>query len=231
MMNARFTEASPLAWDEASLDECVRFLRAWVDGVNSGIAAEDDFAYKYLYDPNEKLALGGRILFFFTQSDTLFTTLDESMINLDFRWLSRDGSIPVYSEMPFFGIYRKSRAKKAAAAFAAWFFTGETQRLLLEAQKRYRIGAVFGISGGLSTLKEVTESVYPRFFPGFLGHLPPEHDMILPGVLPLDWHVLKERVLMPFLRKKIRAAPEQASKLSLEQAVSEWARLGASGGR
>ena len=51
LFNASFREAAPLAWDGEALERAIAYIRAWIDGANSGIQAEDDFSFKYLYEP------------------------------------------------------------------------------------------------------------------------------------------------------------------------------------
>jgi hypothetical protein len=127
--------------------------------------------------------------------------------------------------MVFWGLCRKGKAKKAATAFTQWFFRQENQRLLLESGRNKRMNETsFGISGGFSAIRGVTEQVFPRFYPSLLGHMPQEEFLSPPNVLPRNWTGLKERVILPYLHERIRGN-EKEELSSLERRISDWYRL------
>jgi hypothetical protein len=68
--------------------------------------------------------------------------------------------------------------------------------------------------------------VFPQFYPGLLGHIPPEEFLYPPNILPRNWVSIKERVILPYLHKRIRAATEEEDgPLPLEQQIAEWVHL------
>ncbi|MDR0628906.1 MAG: hypothetical protein LBG24_04585 [Treponema sp.] len=225
LFNVSFREADPLTWDPEALEQAIAYLRNWTQESNTSIQAEDEFVFKYCYDPPAKLAASGRILFTYLNSMDFFTLTQESRTNLDFRWLAEQDTIPLFEETVYYGIYKKGKAKKAAAAFTQWFFQAETQRFLLEISRNQGIHeTLFGISSGFSALRTVTEQIFPRFYPDLLGHTPPDDFMAPPNILPRHWNSLKEQVILPYLRDRIRQAGEAVPR-PLERRVNDWYRI------
>lgn len=222
---AAFREGSPLSWNAAALSRSVEYIRRWTAETNGGIQAEDDFNFKYLYDPSPKLAASGRVLFAYMPSADLFTVPDDRRSALDFRWVARDASIPVIEGATYLGICKRGKAKSASDAFVRWFYREDTQRRLLEIGKRFRLNeTLFGIANGFSAIKSVNEQIYPLFYPSLLGHVPAEDYLSPPNILPKDWLTLKERVVQPFLHDMARAE-KNGEGLLLEKRISEWYRL------
>jgi len=225
LYNTSFREAAPIAWDPAALERAMEAVYTWRIEANSGIQAEDDFAFKYLYDPPAKLALSGRILFTYMESSRFFTLPEERRAGLDFRWIAERNLIPLDEQTIYLGVSKKTKAWKGAGAFIRWFFSQETQRTLLEAARNNRMSETsFGIAGGFSGMRLVTEQVFPQFYPDFLGHTPPETYLSPPNILPQNWMDIKEKVILPYLRERSRV-PHRDDVRSLERRIAEWYRL------
>ncbi|GHV69643.1 lipoprotein [Spirochaetia bacterium] len=228
LFNASFREsdaAGQVAWENSSLDEALGYISRWINEANTNIQAEDDFTFKYFYEPPARLVLSGRILFTCFDSSLLFTLTPEVRENLDFRWIARNETIPLDANAVFYGIAKNGRSKKGAEAFTRWFFNLETQRFLLEQSKSKRINeSSFGIAGGFSAMRTVTEQVFPQFYPGLLGHIPPESFLSPPNILPRNWESLKERVIFPYLQDRIRLKDAEETR-PLERRITEWSRL------
>jgi ABC-type glycerol-3-phosphate transport system substrate-binding protein len=225
LFGASFREASPLAWDSRALDQAMTWIQDWTLEANGGIQAEDDFSFKYFYEPPAKLALSGRILFFYMQSSGLFTLPLERRFSLDFRWIAENDSIPLSEDTVYYGIYRNSKALKAADAFTQWFFQEDTQRLFLEAGRNYRLNeTLFGIANGFSALRTVTEQIFPQYYPSLLGHMPPESFLSPSNILPRNWMTIKKRVIFPYIRARTRSSDPRDVR-SLDQWLTEWVRL------
>jgi ABC-type glycerol-3-phosphate transport system substrate-binding protein len=214
-----------LVWNDAALSEALQYIREWTRDANTSIQAEDDFAFKYFYEPPEKLALSGRILFTYMNSAELFTLVPELRSKLDFRWIAGNNSIPLSEETVYYGICKQGKAKTGAKSFTQWFFQGETQSSLLAlTQNMYINETLFGIAGGFSAMRTVTEQVFPRFYRELLGHIPPEDLLEPPNILPQHWIALKEKVILPYLYECIRST-ETESVRSLNRRISEWYRI------
>jgi ABC-type glycerol-3-phosphate transport system substrate-binding protein len=225
LFGASFREAAPLDWDNDALENALAWIQNWTRDANNGIQAEDDFTFKYFYEPPAKLALSGRILFFYMKSSDFFTLPQERRFSLDFRWIAENDSIPLSEDTVYFGIHRQSKAVKAANAFTEWFFTEDTQRLFLEAGRDYRLNeTLFGVANGFSALRTVTEQIFPQYYPSLLGHMPPEAFLSPPNILPRNWMALKDRVLLPYLREHIRS-PSRQDVRPLDRRLTDWIRL------
>jgi ABC-type glycerol-3-phosphate transport system substrate-binding protein len=225
LFNASFREASPLAWDAAALERSMVFVEDWVREANTNIRTEEDFAFKYLSDPPAKLVLSGRILFAYMSSAGIFTLAEEKRTGLDFRWVAEKNTIPVIEGTVYFGILKRGKAQKAAAAFTRWLFQAETQRILLEKSRDNRmLENSFGIGGGFSALRPVTEQIFPQFYPGLLGHIPPGDFLSPANILPWNWSSLKERIILPYLHERIHQ-DRRDELIPLDRRVAAWRRL------
>ena len=225
LFGTEFREASPIAWENHALEQSVKWIQQWITEANTSIQMEDDFAYKYFSDPPDKLVNSGRILFIYMNSSGFFTLPEERRTNLDFRWIASEEKIPLDELRVDYGIHKKTKAGKAAEAFTVWFFNAETQKLLLEAAKSKRLQeSSFGIAGGFSAMKIVTEQVFPLFYPGLLGHMPQENFLSPANILPRNWMTIKERVILPYLRERIRHSAREEIR-PLERRIADWYRL------
>ena len=220
-----FQEENPLSWDPAALEKSMTFINNWTNEINSNTQAEDDFTFKYFFEPPERLIQNGRILFSYAESSELFLLSEESKNLLDFRWIKEQDSITLTENSVYLGIPKRGKAKKAAEAFIIWFFKIENQRRILEYSRVNRISEnIFGICGGFSALSQVTEQIYPLFYPELLGRMPPSEYFMLPNILPANWLIIKERVIMPYLHE--RARKERSDDVyPLERRLADWLRM------
>ena len=225
LFNVSFREANPLAWDSQALERAMGYIYSWTSEINTGVQAEDDFTFKYFYDPPAKLVLSGRILFTNINSDDFFSLSEEQRSSLDFRWISEKNTIPLIEGSPYLALVKKSKAPKAAMAFINWFYQADTQRYILEKNRDNRMFETnFGISGGFSSIRSVTEQIFPQFYPDLLGHMPPEEFLSPANILPQNWIPLKEYTILPYLRERARL-PNRDNITPLERRISDWLRL------
>ncbi|MDR3019689.1 MAG: hypothetical protein LBU66_02160 [Treponema sp.] len=222
---ASFREAQPLAWDAVSLDKSMDFIFNWTHEINSSNQMEEEFTFKYFFEPPEKLVQNGRILFSYKESRELFTLNEDSKNNIDFRWITEQNRVAITEDLIFLGIPKKARSQRAARAFILWFFRADSQRALLEFCKANGINKnVFGISGGFSSLSPVTEQIFPRFYPELLGRMPPSELLMPPAVLPSNWASIRERVILPYLHE--RARKQRGEEVyTLERRLADWERM------
>jgi ABC-type glycerol-3-phosphate transport system substrate-binding protein len=225
LYQASFREADPVEWDPPALERAMDFCYEWTCDSNTSVQAVDDFTFKYFYTPAAQLALSGRILFTPMESDLFFTLPEDQQDKLNFRWIAGQNTIPLCEESVYLGLAKKGKASKAAAAFLRWFFTADTQRQLLEKSRQNRMSETsFGISGGFSAMRSVTEQVFPQFYLGLLGHMPPAEFLSPPNILPANWMAIKERVILPYLRDRARQ-PNQEGIDQLESRIADWQRV------
>jgi hypothetical protein len=225
LSGASFREANPLIWDSAALERSMVFINTWTNEINTSTQAEEDFTFRYFFEPPERLIQGGRILFSYIESSDLFLLGEERKNLLDFRWVMEQEKIMVTEDSVYLGIPKRGRSKRAAEAFILWFFNIENQSRILEYSRTNRINEnIFGICGGFSALSLVTEQIYPLFYPELLGRMPPSEYFTHPNVLPANWFALKERVVLPYLHE--RARKEQTDEIyPLERRLADWMRM------
>jgi len=215
----------PVTWDTDALDRAMQFAYEWAREANSGIQAVDDFTYKYFHTPPAILVLSKRILFTCMDSSSFFTLAEEQQHNLDFRWLAENDTIPLVENTVYFGLAKRGKAPKAAEAFMRWFFDMDTQRSLLERSRQYRLFEIsFGIGGGFSAMRPVMEQVFPQFYQGLLGHMPPGEFLSPANTLPGNWMALRERVIFPYLLERARQ-PDSEGLFPLERRIADWQRV------
>ena len=225
LFGVSFREASPIAWEIRPLEQGITWIQRWISEANTSIQAENDFAYKYFFDPPERLVNSGRILFSYMNSSSFFTLPEEQRSNLDFRWIASGERIPLDESSIYYGIHRKTKALKGAEAFTKWFFKAQTQRLLLDESRQKRLSeSSFGIAGGFSAMQTVTEQVFPLFYTDLLGRMPPEAYLSPPNILPSNWMAIKEIVVLPYIRDRIHHVSREEIR-SLERRMSDWHRL------
>ncbi|MDR2659457.1 MAG: hypothetical protein LBC27_05640 [Spirochaetaceae bacterium] len=222
IFNAAFKEGSPIDWNSEELDEAVNYVRGWINEADGGVKAVDDFFFKYFFDPPSKLVINSRILFAYMKSPEFFTMPSEIQSMLDFRMLSGGGFIPVSESAVYYGIYKRTKAQKAARAFTMWFFNEDTQMSLLQISKENHLAdTIFGIANGFSAMRTVNETIFPLYYPALLGHMPPANMLSAPNILPKNWMEIKERVVIPYLRDACRTA----NGLPLRQRLNAWMRI------
>ena len=158
-------------------------------------------------------------------SRDLFTLGEENKRQLDFRWIMHQGKVPITEDMVFLGIPKRAKSVKAARAFIQWFFRMENQGLLLEYCKENKINEnIFGISDGFSSLSDVTEQIFPHYYPELIDHMPVTESFMPPLLLPAAWPDIKERVVLPYLHDRSRA-PTADEIISLDRRLSDWIRM------
>ena len=225
LFGAGFREAAPIAWESQAMEQAISYINNWIAEANTSVQMEDDFAFKYFFDPPDRLVNSGRILFTYMDSSRFFTLPEERRSNMDFRWIAAQEMIPIDEGSVYYGIHRRTRALNGAKAFTRWFFSAETQRLFLEAGKNKRLTEIsFGIAGGFSAMRTVTEQVFPQFYSDLIGRIPPENNLSPPNILPRNWSSVKERVILPYLRERIRSSSRD-EVIPLERRVSDWYRV------
>jgi putative lipoprotein len=223
-LDVSFEETQNLfSWNDKMLQELITDTRRWSQEVNTSAAAEDEFKFKYLYDPPYTLITNGRCLFWYLPSDVLFSLNNERLKSLDYRWMNYNGKTPIQDEIIYAGICKKAKNTAAAQAFLLWFFNEESQKnLLARSQTDNMIAPSFGLAGGFSSLKNVTENIFPVYYPLLLKHLPQTDDFSAPHILPHNWLQLKREIIFPYLRDQTRMLFADEKLLSLNRRISDW---------
>lgn len=225
LYNSDFREGAPLQWNQSALEAGIANLRDWSAGANGSVLAEDEFQFKYLYLPPHRSVQDGRIGFAALSSAEYFVIPVERKSNLSFRWLAKDGFVPVADDPVYIGILRSSRGKGAAEAFLKWFFSDETQKSLLDDARRNRsMESSFGLAGGFSSIKTVNEKFFSQYYPSLLGKMPPSSYLKTAAILPADWPAMKHEVILPFLLAATGPNPPENLHTALGAMLAAWVK-------
>lgn len=213
-----------LQWNQEQLESTMDYFHHWTQTVNDSIQEEQDFSFKYLYTPEARHVLSDSCLFAYLPSDELFSTPQNLLQEIGFRWIHQDNKIPVQDNMVFMGVYKKSRNTAGAEEFISWFMTEATQHQLLERSTIMDLNVnSFGIAGGFSAIQSVTEQVFPLYYKTLLDNLPAAQYITPPPALLPRWESLKERVIIPWLSAAI-SVEDINSTISLSQLLSTWSK-------
>ena len=215
-------EKGELVNQQQGLQNAVSFLNEWVNGDNTSAQIEEDFTFKYLFMPYYRQVSSGRTLFAYTSSDNLFKTLNEQELHIDYRWLVEDKKIFIEDSNMMMGIYKKARNQVGATEFISWFFQSENQRKILETKEKMNLETdMFGIAGGFSALRDVTEHILPVYYNQLLTNLPPDEMLTVPQMLPARWESYRTLVVEPYIKDSITASSEEAAPV-FQDYVKEW---------
>lgn len=219
-------EKGQIVWNNDSLNKTIDSLRDWVTVENTSASIEQDFSFKYLFMPDYRQVTSGRTLFAYTTSDDLFKTMKRHDLNLDYRWISNNDPenplVPMEDSYVMMGIYKQVANQIGASEFITWFFQVENQKNIIERKIDFNLNTeLFGIAGGFSSLREVTEHVLPVYYTQMLSNLPPTSRFQMPEKLPSRWNSYKEMVVEPFIKESIIAVTED-EKPSIAELESEW---------
>ncbi len=204
-----------LLWDGRAVGDAVSHLRQWVRVDNQSVEYQAAFEATYMYDPPLNLLRDGRILYMLVYSDQLVGIPEPRLEGLDFRWLAHGDSIPVREDVLYAGIPATAQNKPGARAVLALLLSPALQNKLIERSFATQMdGKVFGIGGGFSSLREVTERGYPNHYQQLIGHTPPADFLAFPAPLPRNWPDIRESLVKPWLREQVSAEGQEGADLS-----------------
>ena len=217
-------EKEKIIWNSDKLKKTTEALKEWIYTENESAQTEMDFAFKYLFMPYYRQVISDRTLYAYTTSDQLFKTIKNQDFGIDYRWIVQDKKIPIEDSMIMLGIYKDCQNQPGATEFISWFFDADNQQMILERKEKLNLDTeMFGISGGFSSVRDVTEHILPVFYTHLLTNLPPSQMLSVPQKLPARWDSYKSLVVEPYLRSIITAQTED-TVMSMEDLESEWRR-------
>ena len=212
-------EKGQIVWSDLRLRNAVNYDRDWINNTNGSAQEEQDFAYKYLFMPDYRQVTSGRTLLAYTTSNKMFGYMKSQELNIDYRWISGDGFIPIEDSFLMTGIYSKARNEQGATEFLSWFFNSENQKEILERKIEMNLNnEMFGIADGFSAMRDVTEHILPIYYNQLLTNLPPANLLKVPQKLPARWDSYKSVVVEPYLN----AAITTDEKVSIADFEAEW---------
>ncbi len=217
-------EKGEIVWSAANLSKAADELSDWVIKENTSAQTEEDFSYKYLFMPYYRQVTSNRTLFAYTTSDQLFKAMKDQDLGIDYRWIVQDRNLPIEDSFTMMGIYKKSKNLVGATEFISWFFQSENQRAILERKDRLNLETeIFGIAGGFSAIRDVTEHILPVFYTQLLTNLPPAQMLSVPNQLPARWESYKTMVVEPYI-KDLATSNNTENVTTILALESEWRR-------
>ena len=215
-------EKGEIAWDGQALNASVSLLRDWVNTENTSPQVEEDFTFKYLFMPYYRQVSSGRTLYAYTTSDNLFKILKEQDLSVDYRWIVENKSIYIEDSVTMMGIYKKARNQVGATDFISWFFQSENQKKVLETKESMHLETdLFGIAGGFSSIRDVTEHILPIYYNQLLTNLPPSQMLTVPQKLPARWESYRTLVVEPYIKSAV-TTPEGEQPQTFHDYEKEW---------
>lgn len=192
--------SSALSWNPEGFEAAVASLRAYVSATNGSAAAEDAYAFKYLFAPGYKNVETGKILFAAMKSTDFFTLPPVLRYRYDYRYFSEGGRLAISEDIRYAGIPKNAPNRASARRFLRWFFDADHQKAILEKSLSLRLSeSAFGIAGGFSALQDVAETTMPGYYADLVGHIPPSAMVLPPETMPPRWPVLKDEFVLPWL--------------------------------
>lgn len=220
-----FEEGGDLfVWNDEALKNAISYLKNYSHEVNETSFKEDDFKFRYLYDVPYILIDNGFCTFYYMSTDELFSLAKEKLQNIDFRYLQFNGKVPCNDDILYAGICSSTKNKEECEAFITWLYSSESQEKLLMKKEMMNLPSKeFGIAGGFSSLKPITEKVFPQYYPLLLSHLPQNSTLKTPLILPANWETLKREIIFPYLLDETTYSEEPTEPPhSLEEKIKEW---------
>ena len=213
-------EKGQITWNDFRLDESTNYIRDWVNTENTSAQIEQDFAFKYLFMPYYRQVSIGRTLYAYTTSNELFKVMKDQTLDIDYRWIAQDKLIPAEDNMTMMGIYKTARNQVGATEFMVWFCQSVTQQNILE--RKYQLNLQtekFGIAGGFSAVRDVTEHILPVYYTPLLSNLPPAQMIQVPQKLPARWTGYQSQVVEQYVKA---AVTEDTNSLKIEDFEKEY---------
>lgn len=215
-------EKGKILWNDSVLKTSTDFLKDWITKENVSAQTEEDFAFKYLSMPYYRQVSSDRTLFAYATSDVLFRTMKDQHVPIDYRWLGQNSSILMEDDFTMMGIYNGAGNQVGASEFITWFFQAETQRKLLERKESLNLDmATFGIAGGFSALRDITEHTLPVYYTELLSNIPPANMISVPNKLPARWESYKSLVVLPYIKNAI-TADEGTAAPDMNELEQQW---------
>jgi hypothetical protein len=206
----------PITWSQLGLTDALIVVKADTAKIDGPSDAETTFRFKYLYEPGYKSAATGRILYTPLDSASYFLLPFSLKTSLDFRYFIEKGDMIVTDSVRFAGIPKLAKSKTSAEQFLRWLFAPQNQQAILEKSHKLRMDeSGFGLAGGFSSVTQITEKIFPHYYPELAGHVPPESLMSAPSLVPPYWQKIKLDFIEPWLASKQTAD-------TFEPALSEY---------
>ncbi|MGL1890443.1 MAG: hypothetical protein OCD02_02400 [Spirochaetaceae bacterium] len=182
---------------------------------------EDIFNNKYLHLSPELLLNTSKIDYYYL-TFCEYIKLNTTESNIMFSFLSTNDLILTNDFLTYIGITKQSKNKKKAEDVLTWMFNEKNQENFIKANSN-RSATTNLLNGELSTLKNITINILPKYYPGLKKLIPQIDIFTVPKNLPPLWNSLKDEVFIPLLK-------ESKSKLNMnwqkkyDDLYEEWSK-------
>ncbi len=200
-VDIRYPMGGPLNWNEDALTQALGFLGKSRE--NNATVFEDQFTSKYLPGHGFRLLTDNRILFYPSDLKNYLNLPVNQSAQLDFRYPAMENRVMALSHVVFLGIPSQGKSREAAEDFSSWLLRTKTQIEILDYGKKNQVKS-FGIAGGLSSLRDVSEKYIPEADTRLIGLIPPGNAIEFPPPLPAEWNILYGELIYPWLNKKLQ---------------------------
>ena len=215
-------EKDTIVWNSQALLNSIIMLKDWINLENTSAQVEEDFTFKYLFMPYYRQVSSGRTLFAYSTSDQFFKVMKDQELDVDYRWIVEDNALPIEDSYLMMGIYKKAQNQVGATEFISWFFDSENQRRILETKENMNLETdMFGIAGGFSSIRDVTEHILPIYYNQLLANLPPAQLLTVPEKLPARWESYRSLVVVPYIKAAVTASSGTPAPI-LQDFEKEW---------
>jgi len=215
-------EKKNIVWNDQKLNQTIEYIKEWISTENTSAQIEEDFAFKYLFMPDYRQISSNKTLFAYISSDRLFKIMHEMHQVIDYRWIRNEANIPIDDSAKMLGIYKNAQNQVGATEFITWFFDSQNQEAMLKRKAQLDLDTeLFGIAGGFSSLRDVTEHIIPVYYNQLLTNLPPQTMLTAPEKLPARWESYKQAVVQSYLKSSVTATEDQTVE-TITDLEAEW---------
>lgn len=215
-------EKDSIVWNSQALLNSIIMLKDWINQENTSPQEEEDFTFKYLFMPYYRQVSSGRTLFAYSTSNQFFKVMKDQELDVDYRWIVEDNVLSIEDSYLMMGIYKKAQNQVGATEFISWFFDSENQRMILDAKENMNLETdMFGIAGGFSSIRDVTEHILPIYYNQLLANLPPAQMLTVPEKLPARWESYRSLVVVPYIKAAVTASSGTPAPI-LQDFEKEW---------
>ncbi|MEM5947394.1 hypothetical protein WKV44_02445 [Spirochaetia bacterium 38H-sp] len=187
-----------IIWDNRELEAFTDFIADWYIASKTDYTIAKNYGDKYLRLPQEQCILQDRTGMMYMRLSDFFSIREESREKLDFKFLSGDSIVPATGRLVYAAVPVRSKKQDISELFLNWLFDQDTQKRIIEYTKEQGL-PFFGMAGGLSSITEISEAVFPIAYRELAGKIPEsEHIMFSP---PQEEDIKKfiEKKLLPWL--------------------------------
>jgi len=167
----------PLLWNKEQLQQSVQSLMDLSSDVRSD--EENAFSFYYFNSPGYQLVLDERVLYWPMRASEFYRLPYSIKKQLQFRFPEVRQRILITPDTRYLGMPKGAKNKKAALEFARWLLVPENQeKIWKEMESQRLIPEHVGPFGGFSTLIQINNVVFPKYFPEYA------QNPIIPSTVP-----------------------------------------------